>query len=343
MSKTKKLNLFKLTFFFAMLAVITLFCHTFVERYERIGPDMLTNNWHSSLSKGAVAKIANNELYLFSKDNSSSVQIKQEILNFEPGNILMLSADIKYSNVVPGEKPWNQARLLLIQYDKKNGHIISPHAAAGFDGTGKWDRYSKAYITGKDTNRIQITAVLSQCTGSFQLKKIHLYPVSQNKVYSWIQRIVLFCWAMFAVFLLRACFYNGSMIIFKILLAISFIAIIAGTTMPQEMRTHVSQEVRVQLQETSDVFQNGFAKDISKLGHFGFFALFGFLLCLLMGKNSIGQVMYILLLSAAGSELAQFFIDGRPPLVIDFFIDIAGGGSGLTLSSLIPRKALISQ
>jgi hypothetical protein len=234
-------------------------------------------------------------------------------------------------------------KILLIQYDKKNGRIISPHEAEGFDGTGKWDRYSKAFIIGEDTNRIQVTAVLSQCTGSFQLKKIQLHPVRQNKVYPWIQRVILFCWAMFAVFLLGTCFGNGSMIIFKVFLVASFIAIIVGTTMPQEMRTQVSQEVSIQLQELSDAFQYGFTNDIAKLGHFCFFALFGFLLCLTMEKGSIRQVVFILLLLAAGTELAQFYIDDRSPLVIDFFIDLAGGGCGLTLSSLIPRKALISQ
>jgi hypothetical protein len=110
MFKTKKLNSLKLTFFFATLAFITLICHTFVERYERIGPEMLTNSWHSFSSKGAIAKIAKNELYLSSKDNGGNVQFQQDILNFEPGNILMLSADMKYSNVVPGKNSWNHAR-----------------------------------------------------------------------------------------------------------------------------------------------------------------------------------------------------------------------------------------
>ncbi|MDA3790932.1 MAG: VanZ family protein [Desulfobacula sp.] len=334
------MNLFKLTFCFAILAFVTLFCHTFVDRYEKNGAEMLTNNWQSSVSEDGTAKISKNELYLSSKNSAHSAQFQQDIPDFKPGDILMLSADMKYTDIVPGEQPWNLARLLLVQNDGTKNRWDYPHGVASFTGTQDWKRYNNVFTLNEDTKHLRVTAQMSRCTGSFQLKDLQLYPVKQTMVYTWIQLVILFCWAMFAVFLLGTCFGNGSMVILKVLLVISFVAIIIGTTMPQEMRNQVSQEVSIQLQETSDVFQRGATMDIAKLGHFGFFALFGVLLSLLMKQEPLVGVVFHILLLAGGTELAQFFIDGRSPLFADFFIDLAGGGCGVVFSLLILKKKI---
>lgn len=323
---------------FVILAIVTFLCHSFVERYEINGPEILTNSWQSSSDKGEIPKNVNHELSLLSKNSDKSVQFRQDIPNFKQGDILMLSADMKYSDIVPGEKPWNLARLLLIQNDGTKDRYDHMHAVASFSGNRDWESYCGLFAIGKDTKHIRIIAQLSQCTGSFHLKNIQLYSVNQTIVYPWIQFAILFFWGIFAVFLLGTCFGNGNMIILKVLLVVSFVIIIVGTTIPREMRYQVAQEVSIQLQKTSNVFQHSFSKDIAKLGHFGFIALFGIFLCLLKGKNSFWQVMFNILLLAGGTEIAQIFIDGRSPLFADFFIDLAGGIFGVTLTSLILKK-----
>jgi len=82
---------------------VTLLCHTFVERYEKKGAEMLTNNWQSSVSEDGTAKISKNELYLSLKNSAHSAQLQQDIPDFEPGDSLMLSADMRFTDVVPGE------------------------------------------------------------------------------------------------------------------------------------------------------------------------------------------------------------------------------------------------
>ncbi|MCF6248820.1 MAG: VanZ family protein [Desulfobacula sp.] len=325
------------TILFFLLALATLICHTFVERYEKNGPQMLTSDWKSSVSKDT--KISNNELFLSSKNSGNSVQIRQDIIDFKPlllpGNILMLSADMKYTDVISGEKPWNRARLLLVQNDGLKDRWDYFHAVGSFVGTQDWKGYNKIFNVEEDTKHIRVTAQLSRCTGSFRLKNLQLYPVQQTLAYTWVQRIILFSWGLFAVVLLGSCFGNGTnLLIFKILLMVSFIVIISGTTMPQKVRNQISQEVTNQIQKTSNGVQLGFSIDPAKLGHFVFFTLFGGLLFLLMGKDPILGVAFNIVLLAAGTELAQFFIDGRSPLFTDFFIDLAGGVCGLFLGQL---------
>jgi hypothetical protein len=63
------------------------------------------------------------------------------------------------------------------------------------------------------------------------------------------------------------------------------------------------------------------ASYISKAGHFCFFLLFGLALFLLLGRKSGIPVMIHILLLAGATELAQFYIEGRTPLVWDFVIE----------------------
>jgi len=74
--------------------------------------------------------------------------------------------------------------------------------------------------------------------------------------------------------------------------------------------------------------------DLSKVSHFCFFAAFGFILSLLLNQEPTILIMIHILLLAGGTEMAQFYIDGRTPLFLDFVIDSAGGFSGIILIRL---------
>ena len=324
---------------FFLLTLGTLLCHTFVDRYEKNGPKILTSDWKYVTSEYGIAKISDNEFFLSLKNYGGGVQIQQDIPDFKslfaPGSILMLAADMKYSDVIPGEKPWNRARLLLIQNDGLKDRWDYSHTVAAFTGSQDWKSYHNFFTVGEVTKHLRVIAQLSRCVGSFQLKNLQLYTVEQTAVYTWVQRVILVFWGLFAVFLLGSCFNNSTgLLILKALLVIAFAAIIIGTSMPKEMKTQIFQEVTNQIQKASNGIQPGFSIgpvsidlvsiDLAKLGHFVFFALFGGLLCLLMKKDPLLGVVFNILLLAAGTELAQFFIDGRSPLFADFFIDLAG-------------------
>jgi VanZ family protein len=51
----------------------------------------------------------------------------------------------------------------------------------------------------------------------------------------------------------------------------------------------------------------------------------------MMKKEPILQTITIILLLAGGTEIAQLYIEGRTPLVSDFFIDAGGGVAGMIL------------
>jgi len=157
---------------FGFLATVTLVCHTYVDRFEKSGPEMLTGSWTQQAQKPDLARVKKNELFLFSSDRNKSVNIRQEIQSFEPGAILMLSADIWFKDVQPGKKPWNRARFLLVQNDGKKDRWDLSHLVASFTGTRGWGSYEKIFAIDASTQTLKVIAQLSQCTGSFQLKHL---------------------------------------------------------------------------------------------------------------------------------------------------------------------------
>ncbi len=315
-------------------------CHKYINRYEENGSDMLSDNWNFYTPKSGKALIKDNELYLFSADKNKSVSIQQNIPFFVKGSNLKLSADIQCSKVVPGKKSWNHARLLLVQNDGHKNRWDRPSVVASLTGSKGWQRYSKVFTIGHDIKKMRVSAQLSRCTGSFRLKNIRLFPVIQTGIYTWIKKSILISWAAFAFFVIGSCIYCGKetitycgketitycgkkTITLRIMLALSFIAIIIGTTMPGDIKARVLNEVQSQIYI--------FPWNLSKMGHFCFFVFFGLVLSMLLGRRQVIPVVLNILLIAGGTELAQSFIDGRTPLFMDFFVDSAGGLTGMLL------------
>jgi hypothetical protein len=117
-------------------------------------------------SKGDIAEIKGDLLYLFSPDPTKSVYIKQNILPVISGSTLELSADIKCENVRPGVYTYNRAMLLLMQYDRAGSGLSLPHHVASLSGTKKWGHYINYFHIVPETEKIKVIAELSHCTGS---------------------------------------------------------------------------------------------------------------------------------------------------------------------------------
>ena len=316
---------------FVFLAAGTVLCHAFLERYEKSGPEMLTGTWQFTAPRSCKVQIKKTKLSLFSPALDKSVNIHQDIHFFRRGATLKLSADMKYENIRPGQKPWNRARLLLVQYDGHKDRWDLSHLVASFTGTRGWESFHKFFTIGPETRKIKVTAQLSQCSGSFQLKNIRLYPVAQTQIFTWVKKIILSLWGFFAIFLLGSCFYCGRKTMgLQAMLVIAFIAIIIGTTIPGDLRAQVLNEVKTQI--------HILPWDLSKVGHFCFFTVFGLILCLLLNLEPAIVVMINILLLAGGTEIAQLYIDGRTPLFWDFVIDAAGGFSGIIIIKLFGMK-----
>lgn len=322
-------------FIFIILAAATLISHTRISQYEQIEPDLLTAHWQFKTSESNRINITENGLALLANDAKTGVNTFQDLPLVNPGATLLVSADVKCTNVVIGAKPWSLARIILAQNDGEKDRWDLPHTVVALAGTTDWKHYRTAFTISPETKSIRLFAQLSQSTGSLQIKNLRSYPVHVNQAYIWARAIILPAWSAFFLLLAGSClFIRGKTILFRALLLTTFIAIIAGISLPGDLKNQVSDEVKVQIDAESESFKTAIPWDLSKVWHFCFFFLFGLILCLMMTKESIIHAAAIILMLAGGTEMAQLYIDGRSPLITDFFIDAAGGLLGITLIKL---------
>jgi VanZ family protein len=321
---------------FILLAVVSLVGHNYIKQYEKIGSEILSNNWSLQSSKGSTAEINGNLLYLFSLDYSKSVSMKQTILPVISGAILELSADIKCENVKPGVESYNRAKLILMQYDRDERGLNLPHHVASIFGTHEWDSYNNYFTISPDTKQIIVSAQLSHCTGSLWIKNIHLYPVIQTHAYTYFKIIILVIWAIYFIILLAPCFINiKNNIVIRISLVLVFILIIIGVTIPSDMKFQITDYANELINSLGVVYEGYFTLYLAKIGHFFFFFLFGLVFSFLQKDESDTMVITNIVLFAGSTEIMQLFIDGRSFLLWDIMIDLNGAFYGFILSKLL--------
>lgn len=329
-------------FFFIFLAMITIFSHRGVDRYQQIGPELLTDNWIANVSGNGRVDSIKNQWTLFSSDPQVGASIHQDIPFVAPGTVLLLSAEVKSDHVVPGKNPWNLARLILVQNDGTRDLWDLPLIVAYLTGTHDWENYRNFFYITPETQSIRVIAELKRTTGTLQIRNPQLYPVSETERYLWTRDIILFSWGAFFLSLIGSClFISRKTLIFRALLVSAFIAIIIGTALPGDIKDQILDEIETQIHADNQSFKAIIPWDLSKVGHFCFFFFLGSILCLMLAKKPIVHVMTIILMLAGGTEFAQIYIDGRTPLVADFLIDAVGGLSGIIVTRLFGKNKTI--
>ncbi|WP_320040567.1 VanZ family protein [uncultured Desulfobacter sp.] len=321
---------------FVFLALVTLFCHKWIEQYTAIGPDMLSGQWQVRAQDRYQGMIQNGILSIESQDPLKSISIYQNVAGFKPGMLLRLCADISSEKVTPGLKPWNRARLLLVQNDGKKDRWDFHHSLAVIEGSLKWKRFDDVFTVSLLTEKLQVVAQMSRCTGRFEVKNISLVPVAVNSVYTWTARVVLFIWAVFGLLVM------GSFLVrvrdnraLRVLMGLAFAGIIIGTTMPVGLKNQMIKDVKIGAEAVKETVLPLDKQELlwkpDKVGHFCFFALFSCVMTLLMNHESVFCIPVYVIMVAAGTEFAQMFIGGRTASLGDFFIDMAGGALGIMI------------
>jgi VanZ family protein len=330
-------------FLFILLTITTFASHVGINRYQQIGPDLLTGNWTTRASGGNRINITENELTISSGNPHAGAMIYQNLSAIEHGSVLLFSAEVKCDNVVRGKKPWHVARLILVQNDGKKDRWDLPLILAALTGTHNWDSYQNFFYITPETQAIRVAAELNQSTGSLQIRNVRLYPVNETQAYLWVKNIILFSWGAFFLLLVGSClFAEKRSTLFRVLLASAFIAIVIGTSLPGYLKTSVMYQVEDQIDDISPTFTDIVPWELTKIWHACIFFLLGLALGLMIKKAPFSQVMVIILMMAGGTEIAQLYIDGRTPLVSDVFIDSAGGLAGILLIRLFSRYKAIA-
>lgn len=328
---------------FIFLAIVTFACLFWIDRYQQVGPDLLSHQWNATTFGRNRVDISESALSLVSQDPRIITNAQQYLPVVERGSILLFSAEMKSDNVIPGRKPWNQARLLLVQNDGKNDRWNLPLTVATLYGTHDWDTYRNFFYITPQTQSVRVIAELSQSVGSFQIRNMQLFPVRETETYLWAKKLILISWGFFFAVLVGSClFAEKKSALFRVVLTCAFISIIIGTSLPGYMKTSVVYEVETQIDVLSPAFADIVPWEITKIWHACIFLILGTILSMMAAKVPFVQVMIIIMMMAAGTEMIQLYIDGRTPLISDFFIDSIGGFIGALIIKLVSRNKAFS-
>lgn len=324
---------------FLVMVALTVVCGLKIEQYETVGPDLLTGQWRFYAGDAGVAEKRGAELYLSSPDGES-VSIRQDLDSLPPGQVVRLSGDMRCKGVKAGERLWNHARLLLVQWDGDMERMERPHVAVSLTGTVGWKHYGKYFTIGPDTASLSVIVQLSRCSGDFWVRNLRLHPMTQTAVYTRVKRAVLAGWGLFAVCLLGSVLYRSPRkILPRVLLTGIFAAILVGAVIPADLKSLWSDGLEAWVSTAGNVVAMMVSGNIARIGHFVFFFVFGAVLTLVLRHRGGMPAIEYLLMVAGGSEVIQTFIDGRSPFVMDFMTDVVGGVAGIALVILWRRMA----
>lgn len=333
---------------FALAALFTIGSNTLIEKYQKNSRQLLENplfanefrGWQTKSPAGKMV-LKEDAITLKSQDKEGQIEIFQEVKGQDQDTRYRLEAELQTMDVAAGEKSWNKARLLLIpSIEGKAGYKLK-HVAASLVGTQGWKTVSEVFRFPRGCQVIRVVAQLNRCSGEFSLRNPTLYRVVENPSYTLSRWLAAPLWAAFFFSLFQPCLRGAGNFFFKMLLALTVAAIIAGTAIPGRFKndlrddllgetksytTSVKQTVKEVL-VAEDVRPFDIPKvDITKLAHFILFALLALLFLLTNKGMSVKVLLFNLFLVACSTELIQLYVEGRSPLIRDVAIDMAGGG-----------------
>jgi hypothetical protein len=251
---------------------------------------------------------------------------------------ILLRLTTATTDLVPGEKPWHQARAGLIGYlpnGKKNYRLSSGLVALYQDEP--WKAYEQGFSVDDAFERVCMTIGLQGSKGVFQFKDPALYPARVPTEYSLIKSLLLAIWLFACSYwlsLLVKHYYRKTQMVY---LSIMLVVITVGILMSAELKSEVTNwlssyappfitvaiinDMGISLQFLGDLLPQRW--DASKFGHLlGFFLMSATLFS--EKEKSAWLLLPGLVLLALVSEILQHYVPGREPSISDAMVDLVG-------------------
>ncbi|MDO9043651.1 MAG: hypothetical protein Q7U64_15135 [Desulfocapsaceae bacterium] len=170
-----------LLFFFAVL--LTIIANMLTGKYQDDSQQLLFNpifsedlkGWQIRGEKGLEVVADNGIATLESQDKGRSIEVFQELTVSEGEGRFRFTADLQLANVEAGEKSWNKARLVFVQYIGGKPDYALRHVVSSLTGTRGWKKYSDVFRIATNCHVLKVGVQLSQSSGKLSI---------QNPVYS---------------------------------------------------------------------------------------------------------------------------------------------------------------
>ncbi len=355
------------------MALLTLLLATTYDRYELVGAQMLKNpgfsdnalGWKMSVPQEAVSFPGEGTVRLRLAQPEGSVSLAQIFDPPEKPQLWRLSAEARTEGVIAGVRGWEKARLVLSRHGEGGRWLPGPHHVFSLTGDHDWRTYTQIFALNPDGVRdLRVSLQLPRATGTLWVRNLNLHQVAEKPAYPWLCRSLLLGWSAFLLLLLRPLLRRVGGALATTVISLVVAAILLGTLMPGELRLELGKELKRFYAESlgpqaelprpesveppaalswvdMDALLPAKLKpwaNLSKLAHFALFALLAAVAALSAIRMRPEALLPDLMLLAGATELMQFLVDGRTPLVGDLLIDSAGACCGLLAGVLLRRR-----
>lgn len=361
-------NLIKFILLAAALAFTALLAVT-VDKYQVTSGELLSNrafelglkDWKIA-GTPTVLTVRDGALFIELREPGRSVEIEQPIANMTGPGFVLLEGEIKSAEVVPGAKPWHRARLDFSRYGADGKWLSLPHNVVTLEGSTDWQHYQEVFRLVDGVGRSTVAIQVLSATGKLWVRNLSLHRVVPASSYKAARAFLFLMWATIIILLFGPRVRGGERKLLGLVTALAVILIVIGTMLPASFKTSWQGEIKELVfaggsnldanhsggnggadnEHTEHIYLVG-SIEIGKVGHFVFFGLLGFLVLVRRREGAILPELAEIAVLATATELMQFFVEGRTPLVADFFTDMAGVSTGVLICLIfLQHRKLLS-
>jgi len=306
-------------------------------RFELSGPELLIDPAfregfaHWQRSGRGHAQVKDGVVSLRVGEAGAGAAVRQNISDPRRYQWLSLAGELRAVAIRRGEQFWHNGRLVLVSFNADRRMISGPHVVAELEGTRSWQRFAAVFKVPGNVHSMRADIQLIGATGTLFARNLSLRAAHERADYPLYRAIGLTIWALGLAWLswpllarLRFDWAHGTV-------CLALAGIFVGVLLPLEPKqsldtamTGLANGVLQVLHEKIGCEQCSPWVSSSRPGHVVFFALLGFAVSWAFRQASYWQLLPGLLLLASASEVLQFFVDGRLPLVNDFLDDAVG-------------------
>ncbi len=354
--------------FAIILSALSLLTHQFIDRYKISDENLLVkgsfdaglSGWNLEQSDRDFVSLSGGAINIHSNDAAQGLRIWQDIDMSQVGQFVYLRAWVKAEQIIAGDKPWNNGRIIFLQMRGEKPDYSTPHVLIGLDGNSAWGYYEGIFPIHKESSRALVMIQLSGSSGVLSCKNIFLAKAQTNPYFEIVRGFLLVCW----IFLLVTLFYplafmNRGGLTGRLIIIVLFGTILGGTLLPGSIKNSILHQIDYEEMSIAETLKHEPASEasaesmvpltvhewtyiVTKLAHFFLFAALTFTLLWYKTQDPWYVILAVVIL-AAGTELAQLLVDGRGALPTDVVLDLTGGFAGAAIWNFFGKRTDTNQ
>jgi VanZ family protein len=325
-------------------------------RYCPEGPELLTNPQFGNAAEGWTGNalqrggtLIEGGVMLRNLDRGR-LFLAQE-LSVQPGSRLLISAQVSSRGVIPGARPWELARINLIQRDAAGNPLATGLGpAVALRGDQPWRQRVAARTLAERARSVSLVVAMTHAEGDFRVRALSVREARVNTEFLWLGRLSLAGWVfaglMAALLQVRgsARRWHGLVVVLLAGAILLMLTLPRGATgsIPQLGLNLVAELRDLTLHlaapapstDAAAVSQQGPRPEFTwlaadKLAHVLAFALLALVVRILYPGTPLWRATLYLLVLALASEELQHFTAARGAGLEDFGSDVVGVAAGL--------------